>query len=708
MKPILYSADETDFSKNGIGILVDTISCVITEERNGLFELVMEYPITGQHAEHIHEDMIIKAIANDRDGQQLFRLYRSSKPISGITAWRAEHISYDLMYLPIDKPIINNKTAQTAIEQLLHDTPIENPFAAWSDITTRNSTSINEILSVRNALGGIEGSVLDVWGGEYQFDNFTIKLHKQRGNDNGVQIRYGKNLIDATQEKNIASVITAIYPYASYYDINTEEYITVTLPEKIIKTPLHLNYARLKCIPVDFTDTFEYDETITVKSLRAAATSYANSGIDVPDISIKASFINMKNVKDFDNLSALENVGMCDTVMVYVERLDINVKAKIVKYEYDSLNEVYESVEIGNTVSNLAREISKNERETEHKLKEVKSRTTQVRRDIDKTISQVTAAITGNSGGYVMLHPAENPQEIFIMDAEDSTLAKNVWRWNLSGLGHSSNGISGPYTTAITADGIIVADFIKAGEFDGLLIKAGTIKAESLDVAYTGAVNASIETLQEGILLKVSKGDVSTEISQESDKVSIKGNRLVVECDNFSISESGNVTIAGKITASSGKIANWNINENMLYREISETLPAFTTADVTAIQKIVVGITEVTETLLKKYDIDGDGFITLRDQILVQRIVQGIDSRIVEGRLEINSSLQKGTIALTGTSGIRGGMKTQIGTSGMYSSNVGCKYLTCENFICEKGFNGYISIGDKRITVSEGIITDYS
>lgn len=494
MIPILYDPLETQFDSNGIGLLTDAISCIVEEERNGSFELTLQYPQEGRLAKYITEDAVIKAKPNDKDGNQLFRIYKSGKPIGGVNTYYAEHISYELNMNPVCRPKISGKNAQEAIAQLLEEAVIGNNYTAWSDITTRNSTQIDDVLSVRNILGGTEGSILDVWGGEFQFDNFTVKLHKSRGSDTGATIRYGKNLISAEQERNIGDVITAIFPYC-YYTPEKEEGATeepdpvfVSLPEKFINTPNADKYARLKCVPMDFSDEFEDGVIVSEEMLRKVAKAYTESGIDEPKISIKATFQNLKKTKDYENIQALETIGICDTVTVMIEKLGIEVKAKIIRYSYDSIKERFDSVEIGEPKTNLTKAITAAQKEQKEQIVKSATRAEIIQKRIEQTIKDVTAAITGNSGGHVLLYPAENPQEIYIMDTDSTATAKNVWRWNLAGLGHSSNGIGGPYETAITAAGQIVADFIAVGKLNGALIEAGTINAESLSVEYKQSV----------------------------------------------------------------------------------------------------------------------------------------------------------------------------------------------------------------------------
>ena len=496
MIPILYEAKTSDFTGNGTGFLRDATECTVKEVRNGTFELTLKYPENGVYADKLIEDAIIKAKPNNKDNDQLFRIYKSGKTIAGVNTFYAEHISYELNSNPICQPVIEGKNPQQAIEQVLLQAAVPNNYTAWSDIQTRNSTSVDDVVSVRKMLGGVEGSILDTWGGEYQFDNFAIKLWKSRGKDTGETIRYGKNLITAEQEKNIANTVTAIFPYARYKkDETSEEEILVKLSEGIIKTPNADRYARLKCEPVDFSDKFKDGVVITEDMLRKAATAYAQSGIDEPSISIKASFQDMNKIKGNENLATFNSIDLCDTVTVIIEKLGIDVKAKVVSYTYNVLKERAESVEIGETRTNLTKQITAESKEQADRIIKTATFSEKLEASLKQRIADATAAITGNSGGYVVLYPPENPQEIFVMDTLDTKTAKNVWRWNKAGLGHSSNGVNGPFSVAIQQDGTIIADFIGVGELNGLLLKVGTVKAESLSVEYKKSVTQEAQEL---------------------------------------------------------------------------------------------------------------------------------------------------------------------------------------------------------------------
>ena len=488
MIPILYAASETDFTTNGIGLLTDAVSCTVTEERNGAYEATLIYPAKGHLAEYIAEDAIIKAKANDTDEPQLFRIYKSGKQIGSNTTWNAEHISYELTGNPVEQFSISGVNAEQALNRLLAAAVFKHKYTAASDITTVNKTSIADVVSVRKALGGVEGSILDTWGGEYHFNNYRIELLKARGTDNGVTIEYGKNLTDAKQERNIANIVTAIFPYAKYTPEGEESEVYVSLKEKTLVHAGAADYAYKRCEIVDFSSEWESGTIITEDMLRAKAEAYLEKISTEPDINITLSYAQLKKTKDYKNIQVMESVALCDTVTVRIDKLQIEATAKIVKAKYDSLKERYDTMEIGSVRTNLTKQLTATQQEVTESIKKNQTRAEQIKKQIEQTIVDVTAAITGNSGGYVVLYPEKNPQEIYILDQPELSEAKNVWRWNLAGLGHSSTGVNGKFTTAITADGQIVANFITAGELTGTILKAGTVYAEALDVEYRNAV----------------------------------------------------------------------------------------------------------------------------------------------------------------------------------------------------------------------------
>lgn len=496
MIPILYTKNESTFTHNGIGFLKDATKCTVTEERNGSYECSLQYPITGQWYDQITEGCIIKAKANDTSEPQLFRIYKSSKPLKGIVTYSAEHISYNLNGIPTLGFSVKNVTPQAAITRAIQDAGLPSAFTAISDISTLNSSTILTPCSVRAILGGQAGSVLDVWGGEFEFDNFVVKLHKHRGSDRGVSIEYGKNLKDLKQEANIADCYTHLMPYARYsQDGEGDEKIEVYvyLSEKVLPLNNAENIGHSKAYIMDFTDRFGEGEAVTEEALRAKATAYAAAAeLGVPKVNITVSFIQLWQTEEYKNIAPLERVMMCDTVAVRFSKLGVTARAKVIKTTYNTLEEKYDSVELGDAKSSFADTVNKQQAAIEEIKTSVQKGQAAATEQLKKAIANATSLITGHSGGYVVLNPAEKPQEILILDAPTLEEAVNVWRWNSGGLGYSSTGYNGEYALAMTMDGTIVADFINAGILNGALLQADSVQASSISQEYKTAVTNEI------------------------------------------------------------------------------------------------------------------------------------------------------------------------------------------------------------------------
>lgn len=531
MIPILYSKDETAFTHHGLGNLIDALKVSVPEERNGAYELTLQYPITGQWYSSIAEGTIIKAKLDDSRGTQLFRIYKSTKPLKGIVTFYAEHISYGLNGLPLAGFNTAGATPLVAINKALEETPLEHPFSAWSNIATLNGTKIKEPCSVRGLLGGQEGSILDVWGGEYEFDNFTIKLHNHRGADNGVTIEYGKNLTDVKQESNIAECYTHIMPYAVYTrddGSGKSEEVYVYLTERVLALPNAPNLGHYRAFRYDCSGEFGDGEVPTEAKVRVLANRYiAKTDLVTPKVNITVSFVNLADTVEYKNIAPLEQVRLCDTVTVKFSKLGISAKAKVIKTVYDVLNERYESITIGDAKSNFADTVNKQSSDMVHIVSRVAQDRSRAAIELENAIANATAAITGQSGGYVVLNPSEHPQEILILDAQsggDIEQAVNVWRFNSAGLGHSSSGYDGEYTTAITYDGKIVADFIAAGTLNGTLLRAGSVEANAISSAFKQTIaddiSGSASTLRQEFqaadgLLRSAISDVETKLSTD-------------------------------------------------------------------------------------------------------------------------------------------------------------------------------------------------
>lgn len=541
MIPILYNADEKRFVNNGRGRLSNATRCIVTEERNGIYELEIDYPINGVHFDEIERGRIIAATHDDKKDVQPFVIYARTVPdLRGIVTFYAHHISYKLSEITV-MPF----TAGSCMEALqgIKDNSINtNPFNFWTDKTTTASYDNDVPRNARNMLGGEQNSILDVFGsGEYQFDRFDVKLYAHRGEDTNVEIRYGKNLINLNQTINDSGTYNAIVPFWK-----SSEGELIMLPERlivysglepqiayltdhnliIIRTetgePIEVAYRQIKSAPMDLSDHFE--ETPTVEQLRSAAQArFESSEAWAPAENIEVDFVQLWQTEEYKEYSALQRVSLCDTVSVYYPQAGINaVRQKVVKTVYNVLLDRYDSIELGQAQASLAQAIK-----------------TDIMQDVpttsmmDEAIQYATNLIRGGLGGYVVMTPGPNgyPQEILIMDTPDINTAVNVWRFNQGGLGHSHRGYDGPFDDiALTQDGKINATMITTGILNASLIRAGILQ----DV--NGNVNWNLTT---GVL-NMTRGSIN------------------LGDGNFTVNN------AGSVKAISGRVGAFTLNENYL------------------------------------------------------------------------------------------------------------------------------------------------
>ena len=461
MIPILFQTmtEGTVPTNYGIGPLTDCISCTVTEERNGSYELAMTYAVEGIHASEIEPNRFILAKPNYTDNPQIFRIYKIGKTINGSFTVNAQHISYDL-----SGKVISSGTASSAVAACALLQAKAGNFTINTDKTVSAAFSITAPSSVRSWFGGKEGSLLDIYGGEWRYDNYTASLKQARGSDRGVEIRYAKNLTQLSQLLDMSNLCTGVIPY--YIDADGNK----TVGTKV-STGLTLDVER--DIAIDFS------QDVDPESGTAIATQLANLANAYITNTNLTSITNSITLDFVQSGKLTERVDLCDTVHIYFEALGISAAAKCVKTVWNVLEERYTSTTFGDARTNICDTIASAQKQ----LQETPSTSFMA-----EAIAHATELITGNLGGYVILHDSNGdgePDEILIMDTADIATATNVWRWNKNGLGYSGTGYAGPYGTAITSDGKIVADYIATGTLNADLIKAGTIE----DAGHNSTIN---------------------------------------------------------------------------------------------------------------------------------------------------------------------------------------------------------------------------
>ena len=358
MRPILYNANETAFETYGLGE-IDAKKAQVTRERNGNYTLYIEYPASGPLAGAFKNDMRIKSDAGLRTKNQTFFISRIVKDSTGILKIYAKHISHLTETMAIRNNTIASGTAQSALSVWASNCLGGIRFDVWSDIelSSRTSWNIADFKTARDVLGGVSGSILDVWGGEFEFDNTTIRLHKQLGRRSPIVLEYGRNILRAEDDQDIESAYTSVYPYATYTPENqgngaggaTSQQITVELPEKYVDGPYIGLYNERRVLIVDFSSNFKEKEVPTVDKLRKLAKDYSiNNRLGLPKINTKIEYVDLSKTLDLKLTQILEEAELCDIVPIYYPEIGLTSEdAKLTTIVYDVLLEQNDSVEVG-------------------------------------------------------------------------------------------------------------------------------------------------------------------------------------------------------------------------------------------------------------------------------------------------------------------------------------------------------------------------
>lgn len=492
----LFSPSETSFASNGLCALTEATSCVVTQALNGSYELKMTYPVTGRRYDQIGLRSIIVAPVDPVSDPQPFRVYRMTRPLNGIVTIYARHLAYDLAGI-----VLAPYSAESLHGTLLGFTDMAStacPFTFDTDKTSAASFKLTKPTAIWNALSGQQGSLLDVYGGEFEFDKWSVYLHGRRGMDRGVTIAYGKNLTSYQQEQNNAAVYTGVYPYWA------NEETTVTLPERVIYAAGSYDFERI--LALDLTSYFT--EEPTEEALRARAEVYMSANnIGVPAVSWRISFAQLEQSEEYqrggsdfdllpgdilagdfkmdgdgilsggfsldngiltgaDGRTALTRVLLGDTVHVRFPMYNVTASARVVEIQYNALLERYDSITLGSVKANLAQTIS-------GQVKEIEERPTTT------TVSVIAEALTkglmGVNDGIIRFLDTNgdgSPDELYIADNPDPAQAVKVWRYNFQGFAASSNGYAGPYKLGATLEAGLLADFVTAAK-----LVAGTIQS---------------------------------------------------------------------------------------------------------------------------------------------------------------------------------------------------------------------------------------
>ena len=380
MIPILYDKTETAFTSNGIGRLRDCISCIVTEERNGIYELDFQYPVDGANYDLIQVGRIVGVTHDESGDVQPFDIVSFEKPIDGIVTFHCVHISYRQSYLTATGT--NVQSLSDAFTLFGNATPT-NPFTYWTDKTSTGYLGCADGVpkTVRSMLGGIEGSVLDAYGGEYEWDRWTVKLWSARGSYRDFAIRYGVNMLDYNEEYDSSSVYSSCIPYWT-------DGTTTIVGDKQTSGGITPS-GREQCVPLDVSEKFESQPTkAQVESMGLSVMNSANP--TVPTQNITVSFVRLQDMGEFADYQNLLQCKLCDTIKVIFPDFNSSGTFKIVKTVWNVLTSKYDEMELGDLSMSLSEALGIND----------------IQRDSKSTIEQLQSQVDdidyvlGTSGNW--------------------------------------------------------------------------------------------------------------------------------------------------------------------------------------------------------------------------------------------------------------------------------------------------------------------
>lgn len=345
MIPILHEDSETSIRNYGWGVLKDATSCTVSCEENGAFDLTLIYPMTGLHAEKLLERKLISAAPSLYENRQLFRIYRITRPMDGRLQVYAHHISYDLNNCVV-KPFTASSLSE-AISKLRSNIVGDCSFSISADYDTSGDFSVSKPMTVRAAMLSSNGDNLaDTYDGVWAFDGMSCVLKRKVTTNRGVQIAYGLNLLDVTQEKNIEDIYTHVYPYwmstekGKYYDLAPIQASTITGYRKIY--------------PLDLTSY--YEKAPSDASMKKTAQEFiAKNEIGKIEVSLTVSYVQLEKCVEYTGSGQSKIILRGDTVEVRYLRLGVSALARITKTDYNVLLDRYDSIQVGNVKEKLAR-----------------------------------------------------------------------------------------------------------------------------------------------------------------------------------------------------------------------------------------------------------------------------------------------------------------------------------------------------------------
>ncbi|MBO1083577.1 phage tail spike protein [Enterococcus faecalis] len=457
MKPILYSPTDTDFEAGGIGVLVDCKKCLVTEEGNGAYTAELAFPINAKYSEQLEDhNYQIKCKPNAEDDYHIFYIYNHYKDMAtGVLYVYAKSRTMKLGNRAVKNLTFERATCEEAMEYLAKAMDQQSDIQLFSDITRVGSASI-EVTNPLQCIKGTEGSLNQIYGGEMKHEPFKLSLLNRRGKDHVTTFRYRKNLSGLKVDINFDGLLTRVFPYA---DVQNNEGQTERIYGNKVDSPYINNYdGEIYSEYVQFTEEQGVTNQTSLNNVAKKYFSSLNPNCDKPKVSIELNIRKMEDSALAKRFKSFRTIGLFDTFNVFHERYNIKITAQVTKIVYDSLAERVESLEAGDTKYTF---FEKQKQEIAETLKGYTGK-----QYASNFIDVVTNIISGNDGGHVIWWPKNRPTDLFFCDNAKLEKAKLVLRINKSGIGFSSKGWKGPFSTAWTLDGKFNANFIKTGIID--------------------------------------------------------------------------------------------------------------------------------------------------------------------------------------------------------------------------------------------------
>ena len=454
LKPRIYEPTEKDFSHNGLGIMIDTTRCDVTEQANGKYEVEIEHPLISRFSDYFENGYQIKAKPNDQEDYHIFEIKNTYKDtISNTILIYGQSRTYKIGNREVQHVAIDSKNGAEAMAAIENGMDEPSDVKLFSDIQTTSST----VFEARNVLGciaGEQGSMLQYWGGEIKREPFKLSLLRRRGRDNVGTVRYGKDLVGLKVKFDWSSIVTKVLPYADLQ--KSDDGTTKRIYGNAVLSDLATNYPDVYSKHIQFTEEQGVKDLASLNRVAANYFKSINPGSDKPKISIELEVEKLTDSEEAKEFAKIRNYGLFDTFSVYHKLYDIYIETKINSVVYDSLTEKNKKIYAGDAQIAF---YTKQSYELQETIK-----TLTKKGYMSEFVDYVTNLINGVEGGSVLQYPKNKPHTTYYMDTDSRDTAKDVIAINNQGLGFSRTGWLGPFVNAWGIDGTLNADFIRAGK----------------------------------------------------------------------------------------------------------------------------------------------------------------------------------------------------------------------------------------------------